>query len=76
MILDGIAGIKFLVEGKFSSFTAILKAHFGYYHYVFFKKDKQNLPAELQKSWPTSYSGSILKAYFLEGKKQFDKIKF
>ena len=76
MILDGIAGIKFLVEGKFSSFTAILKAHFGYYRYVFFVKEKQNLPEELQKSWPTSYSGSILRAYFLEGKKQYDKIEF
>jgi GT2 family glycosyltransferase len=76
MILDGIAGIKFLVEGKFSSFTAILKAHFGFYRYVFFVKEKQNLPTELQKSWPASYSGSILKAYFLEGKKQFDKIRF
>jgi GT2 family glycosyltransferase len=76
MILDGIAGIKFLVEGKFSSFTAILKAHFGYYRYVFFVKEKQNLPTELQKYWPASYSGSILMAYFLEGKKQFDKIRF
>lgn len=76
MILDGITGIKFLVEGKFSSFTAILKAHFGYYRYVFFVKEKQNLPTELQKSWPASYSGSILMAYFFEGKKQFDKIRF
>jgi GT2 family glycosyltransferase len=76
MILDGIAGIKFLTEGKVSSFIAILKAHFSFYSYLFFVKDKQNLPEDLQKFWPKSYKGSILKDYFIEGKKQFNQIKF
>jgi GT2 family glycosyltransferase len=76
MILDGIAGIKFLIEGKFSSFTAILKAHYGFYVYLFSEKEKHNLSADLQKMWPQSYQGSILKAYFLEGKKKFNQIKF
>lgn len=31
MVLDGIAGIQFLLQGKFSHFTAILKAHFSFY---------------------------------------------
>lgn len=31
MVLDGIAGIQFLSKGKFSHFTAILKAHFSFY---------------------------------------------
>ena len=31
MILDGIAGIQFLVKGKFKHTLAILKAHFTYY---------------------------------------------
>ena len=30
-ILDGIAGIKFILEGKFSHCIAIIKAHFSYY---------------------------------------------
>ena len=76
MILDGIAGIKFLSEGKLGSFTAVLKAHFGFYYYLFFVKDKQNLPHELQKLWPKSYDGSILKDYFLKGKKKFNQINF
>jgi GT2 family glycosyltransferase len=76
MILDGIAGIKFLIEGKFSSFTAILKAHYGFYHYLFFVKDKQNLSPSLQKSWIRSYNGSILKDYFLRRKKKFNQIRF
>ena len=76
MILDGIAGIKFLTEGKFSSFMAILKAHYGFYVYLFAVKEKHNLPHELQKLWPKSYNGSILKDYFLKGKKKFNQIKF
>jgi GT2 family glycosyltransferase len=76
MFLDGIAGIKFLTEGKFSSFMAILKAHYGFYVYLFAVKGKHNLPHELQKLWPKSYDGRILKDYFLKGKKKFLQIKF
>ena len=32
MILDGIAGLRFLFQGKFEHFLAILKAHFYFYH--------------------------------------------
>jgi GT2 family glycosyltransferase len=31
MVLDGIAGIRFLTQGKFSHTFAILKAHFSFY---------------------------------------------
>ncbi|TDD94851.1 glycosyltransferase family 2 protein [Flavobacterium cellulosilyticum] len=31
LILDGIAGIKFLLQGNFKHFTAILRAHFSFY---------------------------------------------
>jgi hypothetical protein len=31
MILDGIAGIQFLLKGKFNHFLAILKAHVAFY---------------------------------------------
>lgn len=31
MLLDGVAGIHFLTQGKFSHFWAILKAHFSFY---------------------------------------------
>jgi GT2 family glycosyltransferase len=76
MILDGIAGIKFLTEGKISSFFAVLKAHYGFYQYLLFVKEKQNLSPSLQKKEVRSYSGSILKDYFLLGKKTFNQIKF
>jgi len=31
MILDGIAGMQFIFQGKFSHFSAILKAHYSFY---------------------------------------------
>lgn len=31
MILDGIAGIQFIFQGKFTHFLAILKAHYSFY---------------------------------------------
>jgi hypothetical protein len=72
MILDGIAGIKFLTEGKFGSFVAIIKAHYGFYRYLLFEPKS---PA-IQSNWIKSYTGNILIDYFLRGKKKFDQIKF
>lgn len=34
MVLDGVAGIRFLLQGKFTHLLAILKAHFHYYHLI------------------------------------------
>jgi hypothetical protein len=34
MLLDGIAGVRFLFQGKFAHFFAVLKAHFHYYHSI------------------------------------------
>jgi GT2 family glycosyltransferase len=31
MLLDGLAGIQFIFKGKFSHFSAILKAHYSFY---------------------------------------------
>jgi hypothetical protein len=72
MILDGIAGIKFITEGKFGSFFAILKAHYGFYSYLFFEPKASSI----QKNWIKSYTGNILVDYFLRGKKRFNQIKF
>ena len=34
MVLDGIAGLRFLFQGKFTHLFAVLKAHFYYYHFI------------------------------------------
>lgn len=34
LVLDGIAGLRFLFQGKFTHLFAVLKAHFYYYHFI------------------------------------------
>lgn len=70
--LDGVAGIKFLTEGKFSSFLAVLKAHYGFYVYLFFEPKESSI----QKNWIHSYRGNILVDYFFRKKKKFNEIRF
>ena len=41
MLLDSIAGIQFLMKGKFSHFLAILKAHFSFYRLFYFHYKKR-----------------------------------
>ncbi|MEC4005810.1 glycosyltransferase [Flavobacterium sp. SUN052] len=68
MILDGIAGVKFLVNGKFKHFTAILKAHFYFYKLISKNLRKRSL---IQK---TNYyqTKSIVYNYFVKSKKIFN----
>lgn len=71
MILDGIAGIKFIAEGKFNHFFAIIKAHFSFYRHI---------PEILQKRTENPkkrnyfYIKSIVLNYFLGKKKKFSEL--
>lgn len=65
LMLDGVAGVKFLIEGNFSHCWAIIRAHF--YCYVNLKtirkKRKKDVPKLTNKKGV--YRGSIVKAYYL-----------
>jgi GT2 family glycosyltransferase len=67
LCLDGLAGIQFIMKGKFKHCWAILKAHFYYYHlaYQFSKKR-----GAIQKS---NYykTNSIVYRYFMKNGKVF-----
>lgn len=76
MVLDGVAGLKFLAGGEISQFLSVLKAHRDFYRYVLFHTKKQNLSTELQKKYIKSYPNSILLDYFLKKKKGFRDLKF
>ena len=61
MILDGIAGIQFLTQGKFKHFWAILKAHGAFYTLFSINYNKRN---EFQHT--TYYAvNSIIYLYFI-----------
>lgn len=69
LLLDGIAGLQFLIQGKFAHFIAILKAHFSFYSLVpkFLKKRKQW--ASRTKYYSVT---SIVWKYFIRKKRNFN----
>ena len=69
MILDGIAGIQFIFQGKFNHFFAILKAHFYFYHLIFKNLKKRN---DIQKQ-NYYHQKSIVYSYFVKSGKVFEK---
>lgn len=85
MVLDGIAAIRFLTEGKWSYFTAVFKAHLSFYAKLpLMLRKRKKLRAELntptsgrqaaqpnRKGW---YTGSIIREYFLQKKHTFDQL--
>ena len=68
LILDGIAGIKFIFQGKFKHCFAIIKAHFHFYQLIFKNLKKRNL---IQKK-NYFHTKSIVYSYFVKGGKIFD----
>lgn len=72
LVLDGLAGIQFAMKGKLGHTWAIVRAHFAYYGELgrLLKRRTGHFP------WPLSgvYNDSIIKAYFLNGKKFFSDL--
>ncbi|RDK86923.1 glycosyltransferase family 2 protein [Marinirhabdus gelatinilytica] len=71
MLWDGIAGFQFIIQGKFSHFFAILRAHFSFYGL---------LPKFLQKrkKWASNLRyyqvSSIVWQYFFLSKKKYPNL--
>lgn len=73
LVIDSIAGFKFLFEGNFRHFTAVIKAHFSFY------KNFRKIAAKRKKIIPPTYpacvyNGSIVFDYFFRGKKTFKEL--
>ncbi len=67
LTLDGIAGIQFILKGKFSHCFAILKAHFYFYHLINYTLKKRG---EIQKE-NYFHTKSIVFNYFVSKKTVF-----
>ena len=61
MVLDGIAGIKFLLEGQPKHLVAVLKAHFSFYQ-IFAKNYNKRGTYQESKYY---YTKSIVLSYFI-----------
>lgn len=83
LLLDGIACLKFLLEGKPMSMAAVIKAHFSFFIHlplVFERRNKeQNMIYRNKINRPDltgMYYGSIVWKYFVEGVRKFSDLKF
>jgi len=70
IILDGIAGIQFLSQGKLKHFMAVIKAHFSFYS-LFSVHYKKRSRFQSQKYYNTK---SIVYLYFINKTKLFSNI--
>ena len=67
MLLDGIAGVQFLFQGKFAHFFAVLKAHFHYYYLI-----NKNLKKRGEFQINTYFEkNSIVYNYFIKKRHNF-----
>ncbi|MGO4821638.1 MULTISPECIES: glycosyltransferase family 2 protein [unclassified Flavobacterium] len=69
MILDGIAGLQFILKGKFSHFVAIIKAHFSFYS-LFSNTYKKRTDFQVKKYYNIR---SIVYNYYIKNGKVFVK---
>lgn len=78
-ILDGIAAIQFMISGKFSFVSSVLKAH-RHYHKMLRQYQKSDTWPQAQASDTVIqsglYKGSIVWDYFVRGRKKFTDLKF
>jgi GT2 family glycosyltransferase len=75
IILDGIAGLIFLFSGKFSHFTAVVKAHFSFYGMHKSSRIERKKWKQLNQEVKTGvYFGSLLWAYFVQKTKKFSDL--
>lgn len=76
LLLDGLAGIKFFIDGDRKDTLAVIKAHFAFYAFVithFRSRYKQQRRLKIHPS-KGIYQASIVKAYYLQGKKYFHQL--
>ncbi len=81
MVLDGIAALKFLIEGSTSLFAAVLKAHRDFWkHFSVMKarrKEEIEVCKERRRGTPNQtgrYQGSIIIDYFIRKKHTFGQL--
>lgn len=78
-LLDGLAGIRFLLKGQFANAFAIIRAHFYIYGHVRNIIQKRKSVAETFQRQPLAklpgvYQGSIIMDYYLRWKRKFSDL--
>ena len=72
IILDWIAGLKFLFDGSFADLWAVIRAHLSFYrHLPALRKKRNALP---HKRVSQVYQKNIVFKHFLEKKKLYTEL--
>ncbi|MCW3804207.1 glycosyltransferase family 2 protein [Plebeiibacterium marinum] len=76
MLLDGLAGIKFLLSGEFKNFYSVIKAHLMFYGSFakMYHKRKINLKSGIQFVHKEMYPHSIVNQFFIHKRKKFTEL--
>ena len=78
LVLDGIAGMKFLFEGRGLHTWAVIRAHFSYYLWlprVLRQRRTMRKLAAFKASRSCIYNGNVVSDYYLSGKKKFSELE-
>ena len=77
LLLDGLAGIKFLVDGHYKDCLSVVKAHIYFYrNYSRRKKLRRKSLSEVKRSKVSCiYQRSIVFAYYILRKKHFNELE-
>lgn len=71
-ILDGIAALKFFLEGGFHDLVAVIEAHL--YFYRNFRKLKKKRKSLVQRKVSNVYNGNIVFDHYIGGKKKYSDL--
>ncbi|MFT4522110.1 MAG: GT2 family glycosyltransferase [Bacteroidia bacterium] len=76
LVLDGVAGLRFVFKGEFTHVGAIVRAHWNFFRQIsMFRKKTQNMPKQHLSKLPGFYRKSLIVQHFLRGKKTFSSLK-
>lgn len=73
LLLDGVAALKFLIEGGNKDFIAVIRAHFSFYRNFFSISKKRKLQPHNKLS--AIYNGSVVFEYYAKKKKHFSQLQ-
>ncbi len=72
LFLDGLAGVKFLLQGHFKDIIAIINAHFYFYSHLGVLRKKRAQITRRRVS--CIYQKSLVSRYYLKGEKSFSAL--
>lgn len=77
LVLDGVAGFKFLLDGQPKHSFAVFRAHMTYYRWLpktLTKRKKMEQLPNFKYNFSHIYKGNIVFEYFVKGKRKYNEL--